>query len=89
LQQGVEKVRGFWGKALLDGLRREGRACNGSGLCPISVGGTGIAGGTAEYQVGEGTACEFALALDEACCACAGVGFMIRVLVGGRFRFVL
>jgi hypothetical protein len=70
-------------------LRGDGRACNGGGLRPIGVGGTGIAGGAAEHQAGEGTACEFALALDEACFSCAGVGFMIRVLVGGRFRFVL
>jgi hypothetical protein len=85
LQQGVEKVRGFWGKALLDALRRDGRACNGGGLRPIGVGGTGIAGGTAEHQVGEGTACEFALALDEACFACEGVGFMFEYLLEGVF----
>jgi DNA modification methylase len=36
-------------KALLDGLRRDGRACNGGGLRPIGVSGTGIAGGTAEH----------------------------------------
>jgi hypothetical protein len=83
LQQGVEKVRGFWGKALLDGLRCEGRACNGSGLCPISVGGAGIAGSAEDHHWGEGTACAFALALDEACFSCEGVGFVFEDLSEG------
>ena len=76
-------MRGFWGEALLDALRGEGRACDGGGLRPIGVGGTGIAGSAAEHQVGEGTACELALALDEACFLCEGVGVVFKDLSEG------
>jgi len=33
--------------------------------------------------VGKGTACEFALAFDEACFACEGVGFVFKQLSEG------
>ena len=74
-------MRGVWGEALLDGLRREGRACNGSGLCPIGGGGTGIAGSTFAQRMGFGAACAFALALEEACFSCEGVGVVLEDLL--------
>ena len=80
LPQRVEQVRGFWGEALVDALRGEGCSCDGGGLCPIGVGGTGIAGSTEDHHSGEGAACEFALALDEAGFACAGVGVVLEDL---------
>jgi len=82
LQQRIEKVRRFGGEALLDALRGEGCCCNGGGLRPIGVGGTGIAGGAEDHHVGEGAAWEFALALDEACFACEGVGVVFEDLSG-------
>ena len=50
------------------------------GLCPIGVGGAGIAGSAEDHHLGEGAACEFALALDEACFACEGVGVVFEDL---------
>ena len=45
--------------------------------------GPGIAGSAEDHQLGEGGACEFALALDEACFACEGVGFVFKQLSEG------
>ncbi len=78
LQQRVEQVRGFWGGALVDALRGEGRACACGGLCPIGVGGAGIAGSAEDHPLGEGAACEFAL--DGACFAREGVGVVFEDL---------
>ena len=52
-------------------------------LCPIGVGGAGIAGSVEAHPLGEGTACEFALALDEACFSCEGVGVVLEGLSEG------
>jgi hypothetical protein len=81
LEQGVQEVGGLGGEALLDALWREGRACACCCVRPVCVSGTGIAGGAEDHHLGEGAACEFALALDEACFACAGVGVVLEDLL--------
>ena len=75
------KWAAWGGEALLDGLWREGRACAGCCVRPVCVGGAGIAGGAEDHHLGEGAACEFALALDEACFACEGVGVVLEDLL--------
>ena len=83
LEQSVQEVGGLGGEALLDALRRDKCTCQCRCLCPVGVGGAGIAGSAEDNQLGEGGACEFALALDEACFLCEGVGVVFENLLEG------